>query len=129
MPISINLIMVRKLTARKTIAVKDATYAVATKNSLKKKIIYWRLRKCDHDGKLSNAPFSGGTKHATTNFSIIILNVFRFLKKFITKQGSLNFFESLFRSFVLTERLKQACVYSRDNGHLLAGFAHEQILS
>ena len=32
--------MVRKLTARKTIAVKDATYAVATKNSLKKKIIY-----------------------------------------------------------------------------------------
>ena len=30
--------MVRKLTAWKTIAVKDATYAVATKNSLKKKI-------------------------------------------------------------------------------------------
>ena len=30
--------MVRKLTAWKTIAVKDATYAVATKTSLKKKI-------------------------------------------------------------------------------------------
>ena len=53
--------MVRKLTAWKTIAVKDATYAVATKNSLKKNI-YRRLRKCDHDGKLSNAKFSGGTK-------------------------------------------------------------------
>ena len=120
--------MVTKLTAWKTIAVKDATYAVATKKSLKKKIIYWRLQKCDHDGKLSNATISGGTKHATT-FSIIILNVFRFLKKLITKLESLNFFESLLRSFALNERLKQACVYSRDNGHLLAGFAYEQILS
>ena len=50
-------------------------------------------------------------------FSIIILNVFRFLKKSITEWESLNFFESLFRLFALTERLKQACVYSRDNGH------------
>ena len=66
--------MVTKLTAWKTIAVKDATYAVATKKSL-------------------------------------------------------NFFESLLRSFALNERLRQACVYSRDNGHLLAGFAYEQILS
>ena len=62
-------------------------------------------------------------------FSIIILNVFRFLKKSITKWESLNFFESLFRSFALTARLKQACVYSRDNSDLLAGFAHDQILS
>ena len=61
--------------------------------------------------------------------SIIILNVFRFLKKSITKWESLNFFEGLFLSVALTERLKQACVYSRYNGHLLAGFAHEQILS
>ena len=32
--------MVTKLTAWKTIAVKDVTYAVATKKSLKKKIIH-----------------------------------------------------------------------------------------
>ena len=32
--------MVRKLTAWKTIAVKDATYAVSTKNSLIKTNIY-----------------------------------------------------------------------------------------
>ena len=62
--------MVRKLTAWKTIAVKDATYEVATKNSLKKKIIYRRLRKCDHDGRLSKPTFSGGTKHAMTNFPL-----------------------------------------------------------
>ena len=117
--------MVRKLTAWKTIAVKDATYAVATKNSLKKKYLLKVTKrrenfKCD---------IFWWNKTFHDKFPIIIFNVFRFMKKSITKWESLNFFEGLFRSFALTEMVKQASVQSRDNSHLLAGFAHDQILS
>ena len=120
--------MVRKLTAWKTIAVKDATYAAATKKSVKKKLSTEGYKSATTMGNFQMRHF-WWNKTCHDKFSIIILNVFRFLKKLITKWESLNFFESLFRSFALTERLKQACVYSRDNCHLLAGFAHEQILS
>ena len=61
--------MIRKLTAWKTIAVKDATYAVAkTKKQSEKKIS--GLPKCDCDGKLSNATFCGGTQQATLNLPL-----------------------------------------------------------
>ena len=53
--------MVRKLIAWKTIAVKDAIYTVATKNSLKKKISF--------EG-YESATFSGETKHARTNLPL-----------------------------------------------------------
>ena len=77
--------MVRKLTAWKTIAVKDATYAVATKNSLKKKISIEGYESATTTGNFQMRNFLVEQKHATKKFSIIILNVFRFLKKSITK--------------------------------------------
>ena len=77
--------MVRKLTAWKTIAVKDATYAVATKNSLKKKISIEGYESATTTGNFQMRNFLVEQKHATKKFSTIILNVFRFLKKSITK--------------------------------------------
>ena len=120
--------MVRKLIAWKTIAVKDATYAVAAKNRLKK-IYLLKVTKVRPRRETFKCDIFWWNKTCHDKFSVIILNVFRFLKKSITKWESLNFFESLFRSFALTEMLKQACVHSRDNSHLLAGFADDQILS
>ena len=101
--------MVRKLTAWKTIAVKDATYAVATKTSLKKKYLS-KVTKVRPRRETFKCDIFWWNKTCHDKFSIIILNVFRFLKRSITKWESLTFFECFFCLFALTERLKQACV-------------------
>ena len=60
--------MVRKLTAWKTIAVKEATYAVAKENSRKKYLL--KVTEVRPQQELSDATFSGGANHATTNFPL-----------------------------------------------------------
>ena len=75
--------MVRKLTAWKTIAVKDATYAVAKENSLKKYLL--KVTEVRPQRETLKCDIFWWSKTCHDKFSIIILNVFRFTKKSITK--------------------------------------------